>query len=253
MRDQRIASAVIADDEPLLRQRLEQLLNRLWPELSIVARARNGRDALTEIEINRPTVAFLDIRMPLLTGLEVAQRCGGDTHVVFVTAYEEHAVKAFETGAIDYVLKPLDEDRLALTLERVKQRLTAPPADIREWLQQFAQGSSAGKNYLQWIRASVGNNVRLIQTGEVLFFQSDEKYTRVVTARGEHVIRKGIRELLDELDPSQFVQIHRGTIVNLHAIDHVIRHPVDYWEIRIKDHPHLLRVSRTFLHQLRQM
>jgi DNA-binding LytR/AlgR family response regulator len=247
-------TAVIADDEPLLRTRLEQMLTTLWPELSIVATARNGREAITEIETQRPTVAFLDIHMPLLTGLEAAQRCaGGDTHFVFVTAFEEHAVKAFEAGAIDYIVKPLDEERLALSVNRLKERVSAPPNDIREWLEQFAKGMPAAKQYLQWIRASVGSQVRLVQTSEVLFFQADDKYTRVVTANGEHVIRKGVRELLDELDPDRFVQIHRSTIVNLHAIDHVLRHPIDYWEIKVKGSSEVLRVSRTFIHRFKQM
>lgn len=247
-------TAIIADDEPLLRARLEQMLAALWPELKIVATARNGREAVTEIETHRPTVAFLDIHMPLLSGLEAAQRCAsGDTHLVFVTAFEEHAVKAFETGAIDYIVKPFDEERLALTVSRLKERIVAPPDDIRAWLEQLAKGVPSAKQYLQWIRASVGTQVRLVQTSEVLFFQADDKYTRVVTASGEHIIRKGVRDLLDELDPDRFVQIHRGTIINLHAIDHVLRHPVDYWEIKVKGSTEVLRVSRTFIHRFKQM
>ncbi len=252
--NQKTPTALIADDEPLLRARLEQMLAALWPELNIVATARNGREAITEIETHKPTVAFLDIHMPLLTGLEAAQRCAGsDTHFVFVTAFEEHAVKAFEAGAIDYIVKPLDEERLALTVSRLKERIAKPPDDIRDWLAQFAKGVPNAKRYLQWIRASVGSNVRLVQTSEVLFFQADDKYTRVVTANNEHIIRKGVRELLDELDPDRFVQIHRGTIVNLHEIDHVIRHPVDYWEIKLKGSAEVLRVSRTFIHRFKQM
>lgn len=254
MNEPSASTAIIADDEPLLRTRLAHLLADLWPQLTVVATARNGREALTEIETHRPTVAFLDIHMPLLTGLDVAKRCaGGDTHCVFVTAFDEHAVQAFETGAIDYLVKPLDEERLALTVNRLKSRIATPPDDIRDWLERFAKGAAHSKNYLQWIRASIGNQVRLVQTSEVLFFQADDKYTRVVTGTAEHIIRKGVRELLDELDPDRFVQIHRATIVNLHMIDHVLRHPMDYWEIKLKGHAEVLRVSRTFIHRFKQM
>jgi DNA-binding LytR/AlgR family response regulator len=247
-------TALIADDEPLLRERLVQMLGRLWPELRIVAQARNGQEALAQIEAHQPTVAFLDIHMPLLSGLEVAQRCTDiKTHWVFVTAFEDYAVKAFEAGAVDYLVKPFDEDRFALTVSRIKPRVNDPPPDLRAWLERFAQNAGAPKQHLQWIRASVGSHVRLLQTSQVLFFQADDKYTRVITAAGEHIIRKGVRELLEELNPERFVQIHRSTIVNLHEVDHVIRHPLDYWEIKLKGHAELLRISRSFIHRFKQM
>jgi DNA-binding LytR/AlgR family response regulator len=250
-------TAIIADDEPLLRERLQSLLSALWAELEIIATARNGREAVEAIENHRPTIAFLDIRMPLMTGIEAAHECAGTaTHLVFVTAFEEYAVKAFETGAIDYVVKPFDEERLAITVARLKERVASPnsarASDMRAWLSEFARELQPPKR-LQWIRASVGTQVRLVQMSEVLFFQADDKYTRVVTANGEHIIRKSIRELLAELDPEQFVQIHRATIVNLRAIDHVLRHPIDYWEIKLKGHPEVLRVSRNYLHLFKQM
>jgi DNA-binding LytR/AlgR family response regulator len=246
-------TALIADDEPLLRERLQSLLAALWPELEIAATARNGREAVEAIENQRPTIAFLDIRMPLMTGIEVAQQCvGAATHLVFVTAFEEYAVKAFEAGAIDYIVKPFDEERLAVTVARLKERVAAPAPDIHAWLSGLAHELLPPKR-LQWIRASVGTQVRLVQMSEVLFFQADDKYTRVVTAHGEHIIRRSIRELLTEVDPEQFVQIHRSTIVNLRAIDHVLRHPIDYWEIKLKGHPEVLRVSRNYLHLFKQM
>jgi DNA-binding LytR/AlgR family response regulator len=247
-------TAIIADDEPLLRERLQQLLATLWPELRIVAAARNGKEAVEAIDTHRPRVAFLDIRMPLMTGLQAAQQCAGqDTHIVFVTAYEEYAVKAFEAGAVDYIVKPFDEERLAHTVARLQQRVAAPAADMQAWLMQFAQKLSPASAYLQWIRASVGTQVRLVPVDEVLFFQADDKYTRVVTAASELLIRKSVKELTDELDPKQFAQIHRATIVNLRAIDHVLRHPVDYWELKLKGSDEVLRVSRNYLHLFKQM
>jgi DNA-binding LytR/AlgR family response regulator len=247
-------TAIIADDEPLLRERLQQLLGNLWPELQIVAAARNGKEAVEAVDAHRPRVAFLDIRMPLMTGLQAAQQLAGqDTHIVFVTAFEEYAVKAFEAGAVDYIVKPFDEERLAHTVARLQQRIAAPAADMQAWLTQFAQKLAPATAYLQWIRASVGTQVRLVPVNEVLFFQADEKYTRVVTASGELLIRKAIKELTDELDPKQFVQIHRATVVNLHAIDHVLRNPVDYWELKLKGSAEVLRVSRNHLHLFKQM
>lgn len=227
-------TAVIADDEPLLRARLRLRLAHLWPELQVVHEMENGRDVEQVLERHRPSVLFLDIHMPGGTGLDAARVIGRRAHVVFVTAYEEHAVEAFERGAVDYVLKPFSEERLAIAIERVKERVGGAPPDLDALLHTLASRlPAAAPAYLRWVKASVGSSVRLIPVEEVLFFQSDDKYTRVVTAAAECLIRKPIRELLEELDPANFWQVHRATIVNL---DHIA-----------------LAVSRAFTHLFRQM
>jgi DNA-binding LytR/AlgR family response regulator len=247
-------SAVIADDEPLLRAMLRKRLERLWPELSIVHEMADGRDVDGVIGAHAPDLFFLDIHMPGVNGLEAARAIGSRAHVVFVTAFEEYAVEAFERGAIDYVLKPFNEERLALTVERLKERLERPPASLAALVEQLA-GRLGGKGpeRLRWIKASVGSSVRLIPVEEILFFQSDEKYTRVVTCDSEALIRKPIRELLEELDPDKFWQIHRATLVNVDHIAAVKRGLKDQAEIALKDHRETLVVSRAFTHLFKQM
>ncbi len=252
--ENRIA-AVIADDEPLLRAQLRARLARLWPELDVVEEMENGRDILAVLDRHHPQVVFLDIHMPGVNGLEAARAVTGRAHVVFVTAYDEHAVEAFERGAIDYVLKPFNEERLALTVERLRERVAARPASSLDALVEQLAGRLGARpaEHLRWIKASVGSNVRLIPVEEVLFFQSDEKYTRVVTAEAESLIRKPIRELLDELDPAKFWQIHRATIVNVDHIASVRRGLKDQAEIALKGHGETLVVSRNFTHLFKQM
>ena len=248
-------SAVIADDEPLLRAHLRTRLARLWPELAVIHEMENGRDVERVLQEHRPQLFFLDIHMPGGTGLEAARVIGNRAHVVFVTAYDEHAVEAFERGAVDYVLKPFDEQRLALTVERLKQRLASAPPAIEDLLQALASRLPAppAREALRWIKASVGSSVRLIPVEEVLFFQSDEKYTRVVTRDAESLIRKPIKELLEELDPAKFWQIHRATIVNVDHIAAVRRGLKDQAEISLRDHQETLVVSRAFTHLFKQM
>ena len=248
--------AVIADDEPLLRAQLKARLGRLWPELEIVHEMENGRDILQVLEQHEPEVVFLDIHMPGVNGLEAARAVKGRAHIVFVTAYDQYAVEAFERGAIDYVLKPFNEERLAETVTRLRDRVEGRPAtDLEELVEQLAGRLAAGKGaeHLRWIKASVGSNVRLIPVEEVLFFQSDEKYTRVVTAEAESLIRKPIKELLDELDPAKFWQVHRATIVNVDHIASVRRGLKDQAEIALKDSTETLVVSRNFTHLFKQM
>ena len=251
-------TAVIADDEPLLRAMLRTRLARLWPELSIVHEMADGRDVEGVIDEHDPQLFFLDIHMPGVNGLEAARAIAGRAHVVFVTAYDEYAVEAFERGAVDYVLKPFDEERLGVTVERLKERLqdrpAAKPASIDALVEQLA-GRLGGRatEHLRWIKASVGSNVRLIPVEEVLFFQSDEKYTRVVCCESEVLIRKPIRELLDELDPAKFWQIHRSTIVNVDHIASVKRGMKDQAEIALRDCRETLLVSRAFTHLFKQM
>ena len=226
-------TAVLAEDETLLRQFLKKKLEKLWPELSVVGEAEHGLAAVELICALKPSVAFLDIRMPELTGLEVATQiaeASPDTHIVFVTAFHEYAVAAFDRGAVDYVLKPIQEDRLITTIERLKERIENEDQDaptlpdnlsqLIATLKREMRGGAAGAapEYLRWIKASLGSTLKLIDVKDVLFLNSDEKYTRVVTAGEEALIRKPLREMLDELDPNIFWQIHRGTIVNVNAI-----------------------------------
>jgi len=248
-------SAVIADDEPLLRAQLRARLARLWPDLDVVHEMENGRDILQVLDDHSPQVVFLDIHMPGVSGLEAARAVAGRAHIVFVTAYDEHAIEAFERGAIDYVLKPFNEERLQVTVDRLRERVSArPEASLDALVEQLAGRLGTRSNdHLRWIKASVGSNVRLIPVEEVLFFQSDEKYTRVVTQEAESLIRKPIKELLEELDPAKFWQIHRATIVNVDHIAAVRRGLKDQAEIALRDHPETLVVSRAFTHLFKQM
>ena len=246
-------SAVIADDEPLLRAMLRKRLGRLWPELEVRHEMADGRDVEGVIARHSPDLFFLDIHMPGVNGLEAARAIGDRAHVVFVTAFDQYAVEAFERGAIDYVLKPFNDERLAVTVERLKERLGRPPASLEALVEQLAGRFGAKPERLRWIKASVGTSVRLIPVEEILFFQSDEKYTRVVTADSEALIRKPIKELLDELDPEKFWQVHRATIVNVDHIASVKRGLKDQAEIALRDHRETLLVSRAFTHLFKQM
>ncbi len=252
--------ALLADDEPLLREQLAVLLGRLWPELEVVAQARNGREAIELFDEHEPEIVFLDIHMPGVNGVEAARAIARRAQVVFITAYDQYAVQAFEQGAIDYVVKPLDAQRLADTVQRLQQRLASAPVDgaaVDAVLEQLAarlkQGGGPGKPWLQWIKASVGSNVRLIPVEQVHYLRSDEKYTLVVWEGGEALIRRSIRELADELDPDRFAQIHRSTIVNLHQVVQVIRGPNETAEVQLKGRTELLSVSRSYLSLFRQM
>jgi DNA-binding LytR/AlgR family response regulator len=251
------ATAVIADDEPLLRAMLRTRLARLWPELEVAHEMENGRGVEQVIEEHEPALFFLDIHMPGVDGLQAARAIAGRAHVVFVTAFDQYAVEAFERGAVDYVLKPFDDERLGLTVERLKQRLELAPPSLEALVEQLAGrmggGGARPGGHLRWIKASVGSNVRLIPVEEVLFFQSDEKYTRVVTHEAEALIRKPIKELLDELDPERFWQVHRATIVNVDHIASVRRGLKDQAEIALRDHRETLVVSRAVTHLFRQM
>jgi DNA-binding LytR/AlgR family response regulator len=247
--------AVLADDEPLLRAMLRSRLAKLWPELEVVHEMADGRGIEAVLEEHEPQLFFLDIHMPGVNGLEAARSIGSRAHVVFVTAFDQYAVEAFERGAIDYVLKPFNEERLGTTVERLKDRLRDRPAPLEALVEQLAGRLGIGKapEHLRWIKASVGSNVRLIPVEEILFFQSDEKYTRVVTCDGECLIRKPIKELLEELDPARFWQVHRATIVNVDHIAQVRRGLKDQAEISLRDCPETLVVSRNFTHLFKQM
>ncbi|EGF30715.1 putative two-component response regulator transcription protein [Oxalobacteraceae bacterium IMCC9480] len=248
-------TALIADDERLMRDQLRLRLSQAWPELEIIAEARNGDEAVTLAAEHRPDFVFLDIRMPGKNGLDAAQAIGNASHIVFVTAYDQYAIDAFEHGAIDYLLKPVEPERLRLTVARLKARLATPPAALDGVLAQLAQqlGLAAKPVYLQWIQASVGQEIRLIAVAEILFFQSDDKYTRVQTVRYEALIRKPVRELVAELDPARFWQIHRSTLVNADAIEGVTRDLRGRQLVLVKGRPDKLEVSRSFVHLFKQM
>ena len=257
-------TALVADDEPLLRDRLVALLQRNWPELQIVATARNGREAVEMFDTHAPQIAFLDVHMPGMNGIEAAQCIGQRAALVFVTAHEQYAVEAFRQGAIDYIVKPLDEERLQETVRRLRLRLEAPAASssptdgalttsILDQLSAHIRAQVAPVRYLQWIKASVGSTVRLIPVEQVRYIKSDTKYTLVVWEGGEALIRKTIRELADELDPSQFLQIHRSAIVNLHQVQQFSHGNNDGGEVQIKGSGECLPVSRSFVHLFRQM
>jgi DNA-binding LytR/AlgR family response regulator len=254
------ATALIADDEPLLRERLSAHLARLWPELEIVAQARNGREAVELFDEFEPAVVFLDVHMPGQNGIEAARCMARRAQLVFVTAYEKYAVQAFEQGAIDYLVKPFDEARLADTVQRLQSRLLEPAAadlpgidGVLDRLSESLRAKLGQREWLQWIKASVGQTVRLIPVDQVAYLRSDEKYTLVVWEGGEALIRKPIRELADELDPERFVQIHRSVIVNLHQVSQVTRGPNETADVQLKGRSELLPVSRSYLHVFRQM
>jgi DNA-binding LytR/AlgR family response regulator len=256
MSDPNVASgptAILAEDEPLLADELADLLGTLWPQLRIVTRARDGVEALNAVDAHAPDLALLDIHMPLLTGIEVARQIAGRCHVAFITSHDEYALDAFDAGAIDYVLKPPTAARLMSTVQRLKARLQQPPTDLRRALESIGTATRAAPRYLQWINASRGAAVRLITVDEIVYFKSDQKYTLVVTPDGEALIKKTIKELADELDPTMFLQVHRSTLVNVHAIHSVIRDDRGSLTLRLKQRPETLPVSDAYHHLFRQM
>jgi len=247
--------AVIADDEAPLRQFLAARLAEVWPELVICGEAKNGREALDLIERHRPHVAFLDIKMPGLTGMEVAAKIPGGCRVVFVTAYDEYAVEAFEKEAVDYLLKPVSRERLERTVKRLRQALEtgAPvPTEILQRLMVRLSGEEASQR-LQYLRVQQGDAVRLIHVDEVIYFKAGDKYTTVITREGESLIRKPFKELAQQLDPEKFWQIHRGTIVNVRSIARVSRSLTGKGVVRLKDRSETLTVSSRYMHLFRQM
>ena len=250
---ERRPTAVLAEDEPVLRAQLIELLAAAWPELEVVAECADGFQAMRALDERRPDVLFLDIQMPGLTGLEIARRASGSHHVVFVTAHDDHAVAAFEQGAVDYVMKPLTAARIATACARVKERLSAAPPDLARVLDVLAARAAPARSYLRWINASLGAEVKLITVDEICYFQSDTKYTRAVTSASESLIRKSIKELLEELDPETFWQIHRSTIVNVAAIAGVSRDFAGRLTVKLKSRKETLPVSQPFAHRFRQM
>jgi len=246
-------TAVIAEDEPLLRGELKETLAALWPELAIGAEAANGLEALQAVAAVEPDVLFLDIQMPGATGLDVARAASGKCHVVFVTAYDMYAVAAFEQGAVDYVMKPFTPTRLATAISRVRERMKSAPANLDVLLTTLAERSRRARQFLRWISVAHGRTVRLITADEICYFQADNKYTLVVTSTGQSLITKTIKELADELDPEVFLQVHRGTIVNINAIAAIHRDLHGRFQIRLKQRNEALQVSASFAHLFRHM
>lgn len=255
-------SALIADDEPLLRKSLTRLLAQAWPELDVVVQARNGREAVERFEAQRPDICFLDVHMPGLSGVEAARFIGHRAHLVFVTAHSEYAVQAFEHGALDYLVKPVEPARLADTVARLQQRLLAaqPAANTEALLEQLAARllKQATPAPLRWIRASVGQSLRLIPVDEIDFLRSDEKYTLIawrgdMGKPGEALIRTPLKELVAQLDGAHFVQVHRSVVVNLRAINHVTRGENETASVHLRGRTEILPVSRSYLHHFRQM
>jgi DNA-binding LytR/AlgR family response regulator len=256
-------TALIADDEPLLRDALERMLTQAWPELTIVARARNGREAIELFEAQHPDICFLDVQMPGKTGVEAARQIGRRAHLVFVTAYDEYAVQAFSQGVLDYLVKPVEPARLADTVSRLQERLRAaqPALNTESLLQQLAaslQQRNAAPSALRWVRASVGQTVRLIAVEDIDFLRSEEKYTMIAWRDDsgeakEAVVRTPLKDLAAQLDPAQFAQVHRSVVVNLRAISHVTRGPNETADIHLKGRTEVLPVSRSYLHLFRQM
>ena len=236
----------------MLRAQLKARLAQAWPELDAIVEAEDGVQALALAAEHAPDVAFLDIRMPGRSGLDVAREIGARCHVVFVTAYDEYAVAAFEEGAIDYVLKPPTPERIAKVVVRLKARLAQPPLDLTALLARLAERDPAA-GPLRWIRASLGNAMQMIAVADVVYFRAEDKYTKVVTREGEALIRTPIKDLYAELDPEAFWQIHRATIVNLNAIARVERDFRDQPIITLKGRPEKLVVSRTFAHRFKSM
>jgi DNA-binding LytR/AlgR family response regulator len=264
------ATALIADDEPLLRDALRRQLATVWPELEIVAEARNGREAVRLFDERHPDICFLDVHMPGLSGVDAANHIGRRAHLVFVTAYDHYAVQAFAQGALDYLLKPVEQPRLAETVSRLKERLQSsrPAINTEQLLQELtAQLAQLAKPQggrkaepLRWIRAQAGKTVRLIAIDDVDYLRSDAKYTLVAWRDGgkaaEALVRTPLKELLDQLghlDGEQFAQVHRSVVVNLRAVSHVRRHDNETAEIHLKGRDEVLPVSRNYVHLFRQM
>lgn len=255
--------ALIADDEPALARHLQRELAALWPDLQFTPLARHGVEAAELIAAHRPDVAFLDIQMPGLTGLEVAQGIEGATRVVFVTAYDEYAVQAFEQQALDYLLKPVKADRLQRCVQRLQLALQASAAPeltddrlaqaLRQLLPAPGGTATAPAQRLRWVRASAGELMHQIPVEQVLFFQADDKYTVVQTAAAEHLIRTPIVELLPLLDPEVFVQVHRSTVVNLAHLTGTRRDEASRLYLRLRDFSRELPVSRAYVHLFRAM
>ncbi|CAM3718597.1 LytR/AlgR family response regulator transcription factor [Roseateles saccharophilus] len=248
-------TALLIEDEALPRQRLREGLAELWPEPQLLAEAEDGERGLALVLELRPDIVFVDIRLPGLDGLQLARHIKGLCHVVFVTAYDAHALAAFDQGAVDYLLKPLSTERLRETLVRLQQRLLLPPAELARWLQQWAPPAlpaAAPAAPLRWLQASQADRLHLVMVADVSHFRSDNKYTCAITADGEFLLRLSLRELLAQIDPGQFWQIHRAVVVNLAQVARVERH-LGGMDVLLKDGRTRLQVSQSFQPRFKPM
>ena len=250
--------AIVADNEESLIKHLESLLSEVWPELVVCGRAGNGPQALALMEEHKPHVAFLEVRLPGICGMEVARKTSGTCWVVFITAYDHYAVNAFESGAVDYLVKPVCRERLEKAVGRLKKQIalsSSPPVHLSGVVEQLIEGLLEKKThgYLQWIRVQQGDGVLIIPVEDICYFRASDKYTVVVTKERESLIKKPIKQLADELDPNNYWRIHRGTIVNVSQIDRVSRSITGRGAVKLKDRQEILTVSRTYLHIFKEM
>jgi DNA-binding LytR/AlgR family response regulator len=246
------AAAVIAEDEPLIRREIRDSLSELWPELSILAEVGDGVEALAAVEYFAPNILFLDIQMPGLNGLEVAQRLKGSAHVVFITAFDTYAVSAFEHGALDYVLKPISLERMKLTIERLRTRLLEPPADLGRIAQLLKEIIPQDSKYLKWLTVPHNSELRVVAVAEISYLRAEHKYTTLVTPSGSFLLTSSLRQMKEKLDPEMFWQIHRSVVVNVGAIDRIYRTFRGALEVKLKDRSELLPVSSAHAHLFRE-
>lgn len=245
------ASAIIAEDEPLVRTEIRDMLSALWPELVICAEVGDGVAAIAALERFAPNIFFLDIQMPGLNGLEVAQRLSGKAHVVFISAFDQYAIAAFEHGALDYVLKPLSVSRMKVTVERLQARLSDPPADLSEIAQLLKNLAPPESRYLKWLTVPHGGELRVIAVTEICYLQADNKYTTLATPQGTFLITVTLKQMKEKLDPQLFWQIHRSVVVNVGAIDTIYRTFRGGLEVKLKERGELLPVSAAYAHLFR--
>jgi DNA-binding LytR/AlgR family response regulator len=245
-------TAIIAEDEPILRAEIRETLRTLWPELRVSAEAADGLEAIEAFDRYGPNILFLDIQMPGATGIEVARHASGKAHVVFITAHDDYAVAAFEQGAIDYILKPICEERVKLTIGRLRDRLREPPADLHG-LAELLKSTVAGEaRYLKWLSVPHGSELRVVATAEILYLRADNKYTTVNTRSSTFLLNSSLKEMQRKLDPAVFWQIHRSIIVNVGAIDTIYRSFRGSLEVKLKDRAELLPVSAAHTHLFKQ-
>jgi len=245
-------TAIIAEDEPLLRAEIRATLRSLWPELRVSAEAADGLQAMEAFDRHGPNILFLDIQMPGATGIDVARHASGKAHVVFITAYDAHALAAFEQGAIDYILKPISEERIKLTVERLQARLREPPADLHGLAELLKSAVNGEPRYLKWLSVPHGSELRVVATAEILYLRADNKYTTLNTRSSSFLLNSSLKEMQAKLDPAIFWQIHRSIIVNVGAIDTIYRSFRGSLEIKLKDRSELLPVSAAHAHLFKQ-
>lgn len=244
--------ALIAEDEPLVRREIREMLAALWPELNILAEVGDGLEAIAELERVHPHIVFLDIQMPGLNGLEVAQRLNGRAHVVFITAFDRYAVSAFEQGALDYVLKPISPQRMRIAIDRLRSRLSEPPADLSRIAGLLKELAPPEPKYLKWLTVPHGGELRVLAVAEISYLRADQKYTTVVTPQGAFLLTSSLRQMREKLDPQVFWQVHRGVVVNVAAIDRIYRTFRGALELKVKGREELLPVSAGHAHLFRE-